>query len=226
MKKKNHIRILIVTGIVFALALVVFLRSGAGRNKTFIFNKNLNLQIMTVDDTPFTLEDIAFYIAYEEMKVETDAYVYNPENTNQYWNVHTNGSFVRAAAKQHVIDMAVHDYIFCSIADEKKIVLDVSEEKDLEYSKTDFYEDITDEQLQRLGVDKEKLDESMYNVAMAEKAQKVVSEEEDILYDNLDAQAATYEELYLSKHKVKLDKELWDKVDFGNVILEHKKWYE
>ena len=66
----------------------------------------------------------------------------------------------------------------------------------------------------------------MYEIAMAEKYQAVVSEEENILYDNLDAEAQTYQNLFLVDHEVKVDEDLWEKVDFGNVILEHKKWYE
>ena len=139
--KKGTVYLIVITAVIVLVALSAFFRAGGGKDTTFVFRDNLDLQIMTVDDTSFTLEDIAFYIAYEEMSVEKDAYVYNPDNTNQYWNVHTNGSFVKAAAKQSVIDMAVHDYIFYEGAIERGLSLDEEDEKTLEFAQTDFFED-------------------------------------------------------------------------------------
>ena len=106
-KSGRALFIICVVGGILATALALFIYSGAGRDRTIIFNKSLDLQVMTVDDTAFTLEDVAFYIAYEEMKVEEDANVYDSTDTNRYWNLHINGEFVRTAAKQHVLDMAV-----------------------------------------------------------------------------------------------------------------------
>ena len=52
-----------------------------------------------MDDVSLTLKDIAFYVAYEEKTVQEQAILYNPDNPRQYWNVYTDGQFVKLTAK-------------------------------------------------------------------------------------------------------------------------------
>ena len=202
---------------------ILFIRSGAGRDKTIIFNKNLDLRVMTVDDTAFTLEDIAFYIAYEEMKVEEDAAVYDSTDTNKYWNLHINGEFVRTAAKQHVLDMAVHDYIFCEEADKRGITLDEDELYTVECRTTDFFEDMSEEQADKLGVSEDRIEETVKNIALAQKCQSAVSEEKSTPYENLSVGGSEYTKM-LEEHEVVVEA-VWEKVRVGNIILEHEAWY-
>ena len=40
---------------------------------------------MAVDGEQVTLREMAFYIAYEEGSMEDAAIIYNPDNTDEYW---------------------------------------------------------------------------------------------------------------------------------------------
>ena len=99
-----------------------------------------------------TLKDIAFYVAYEEKTVQEQAILYNPDNPRQYWNVYTDGQFVKLTAKQAALDMAVHDEIFYQMAVAEGMKLDVTEQEYLENDESDFWSDLTDWQREQLGI--------------------------------------------------------------------------
>ena len=75
------------------LAIIVIIRgiyaynANGNRNKIDYAN-SLDKIAVTVNGQKLTLEDLAFYVVYEEHEVENEAQVYNPENTNKYWNMH------------------------------------------------------------------------------------------------------------------------------------------
>ena len=75
---------IIAVAIIFALY-----KSGYGFNKNVVFKAHLKDNAIKVDGSIYTLEDVAFYIAYEEMTVEKDALIYDPDDPNKYWNIHT-----------------------------------------------------------------------------------------------------------------------------------------
>ena len=88
-----------------------------------MFAKSLDEVILTVDHKELKLSELAFYVAYQEQTIEAEALIYNPDNTNEYWNLYANGTFLRDEGKQAVIEMAVHDEIFYQMAVAEGIVL-------------------------------------------------------------------------------------------------------
>ena len=87
-----------------------------GKRQKLSFPESLDLVVVTVDGKPVTLREMAFYIAYEEGNMEDAAIIYNPDNTDEYWQLYINHTFLREQAKQTVVDMTIHDTLFYQMA--------------------------------------------------------------------------------------------------------------
>ena len=116
--------------------------------------------------------------------------------------------------------MAVHDEIFYRQAMAEKLTLDEKEEEQLCSRQEDFWTDMTEEQQERLGVDKAEIDCQLEKAALAQKYQNQIAAENNSDFDGYSAGAEPYEQI-LKEHKYKLNEKLWDRVDFGNIILNH-----
>lgn len=206
---------------VLVIALGYYSVWSGGNRKKLVYADSLDMTAAEVNGTPLTLRELAFYVAYEEMEVEEQAEVYNPEDTNQYWNVHTDGVFVRLAARNAAIQMAIHDELFYQMAMEEGITLSQEEKKELENRTDDFWLDLTDEgKDEKLGVTKEDIAEVMYRMAFAQKYQLIYAELHNEDYGDYEFAEDAYKEL-LEQQKYKIYKKVWSRVDFGNVTLEH-----
>ena len=129
-----------------------------GKRQKLSFPESLDLVVMAVDGEQVTLREMAFYIAYEEGNMEDAAIIYNPDNTDEYWQLYINHTFLREQAKQTVVDMTIHDTLFYQMATAEKITLSEEEEQYLVNDQQDFWSDLTEEQRARLGVDEETID--------------------------------------------------------------------
>ena len=215
--KSQKKRIWFITILILLVLLLISLFASERRGK-IVYREYLSEDILTVDGEKLQLGDLAMYIAYEELKVEDEAAAYDYYDTNKYWNLHTSGRFVKEVAKTHVIEMAVHDEIFYRQAMAEKLTLDEKEEEQLRSRQEDFWTDMTEEQQERLGVDKAEMDRQLEKAALAQKYQNQIAAENNSDFDS--AGAEPYEQI-LKEHKYKLNEKLWDRVDFGNIILNH-----
>ena len=66
----------------------------------------------TVDGQAVQMKWLGFYVVYEEREVERQAQIYHADNTADYWNLHVDGHFIRQNAKDTIMQMAIHDYIY------------------------------------------------------------------------------------------------------------------
>lgn len=194
----------------------------AGQDKKKInYKKELDQVVATVDGTDISLKDFAFYVAYEENIVEEQAYVYDPSDTNKYWNLHIDGEFVRIAARNSAVDMAIHDEIFYEMAMAEEISLNNSERKCLENSQMDFWSDLTDYDKQKeLGIKEEDIDAAMEKVAIAQKYQEIFAELNNKDVEEFDFSGEAYKAL-LEETEYQINTEVLEKITFGNVTLEH-----
>ena len=217
--KSQKKRIWFITILILLVLLLISLFVSERRGK-IVYRDYLSEDILTVDGEKLQLGDLAMYIAYEELKVEDEAAAYDYYDTNKYWNLHTSGRFVKEVAKTHVIEMAVHDEIFYRQAMAEKLTLDEKEEEQLRSRQEDFWTDMTEEQRERLGVDKAEIDRQLEKAALAQKYQNQIAAENNSDFDGYSAGSEPYEQI-LKEHKYKLNEKLWDRVDFGNIILNH-----
>lgn len=192
------------------------------RNHTKVdYLANLDETAVTVDGEALTLSDLGFYVLYEERQIENKAEIYNAQSTKDFWNIHVNGIFIQAQAKKAALDMAVHDRIFYRAAAEEGLVLTAEEKQLLENARTDFWSDLYDVQKERLPGSYESINETMKEIALAQKYQSALAEEKGTTYAGFGYDGLDYRELLGADHKVKVNKKIWDRVVFGDITLKH-----
>ena len=217
-------RIAKLIGIIMCVGIIVYalITMGDGRGP-LNYNEHLDDVVVTIDGEDVTFRDLAFYILFEERKVEEQAKVYNADYTKDFWNLYTNETFIQSASKDVVIDMAIHDHLFYQLAKAEGMnTLSAEEETDLSYAINDFWEDLLDVQWEKLPCDEETLNEQIKLAAIAEKYQNYLAEEKG------PTQAAyKYDGYYYGQirdeHSIKINKKLWDKFVLGDITLKHSK---
>ena len=182
---------------------------------------NLDETVAIVDGEELTLRDLGFYILFQEHRVEKEAEVYNDKRTTDFWNIHTNGFFLKAQAKDAILQMAIHDRIFYRAAQEAGLVM-TSEEKDLlEDARTDFWSDLYDIQKRRIPGTYDSVNETIKEIALAEKYQKKLSEVMDATYSSLNWGGYEYGLIRDNEHEVKINQRVWRRVILGDITLSH-----
>lgn len=184
------------------------------------YSEHLEETVLTVDKTDYKLRDLAFYIAYQESTVEEQAHIYEASNTNKYWNLHTNYSFIRNQARNAAMDMAIHDVIFYQMALQDNIELDQKEQTYMNNQKDDFWNDLTEEQQEKICVSRKEIDEMIYRIALAQKEQKYLAGREGIDEREYNVEGSVYQEL-LKEHDYQINQDLWERLKFGNITISH-----
>ncbi len=176
--------------------------------------------VATVDDEPLTLEDLGFYILFQERRVEKEAEIYNEKRTSDFWNIHTNGFFLKSQAKDAVLQMAIHDQIFYRKACKDQVVLSSDEQALLENARTDFWSDLYDCQLERIPGSYETVNRRIRMIAVAQKYQKSLAESLNTTYSGLNWNGYDYEKIK-EAHKVDIKEGYWRRVNLGDITLVH-----
>ncbi len=212
--------------VTLALALLVLAlgfysyRTGQGKAH-LVYADSLEMTAATVNDVTLTLRDLAFYVAYEEDQVEQQALAYDADDTGKYWNLHTDVGFIRTAARNAAIQMAIHDEIFYQMAVAEQIELSGEEQAALESHADDFWADLADlEKDQKLGVSRADIESALEKAAYAEKMQGIYAQLQNRDYEDYDFSTDTYTEL-LEEQDYTINQDVWSRVDFGNVTLDH-----
>lgn len=173
---------------------------------------------VTIDGTEYLFRDMAFYLARQEQVTEEQARAYDLEHPSRYWNLHTNGSFIRLEAKDAAMDMMAHDVLFFEMATERGLSLSSEETEYVENQEMDFWYDLEDEGQERLGVSKEEIGRTIYRMGLAQKAQQVLADETGVDYREYNVSGSYYQEL-LQKHEYKVNEALWERLNFGSITL-------
>lgn len=173
---------------------------------------------VTIDETEYLFRDMAFYLARQEQVTEEQARAYDLERPSRYWNLHTNGSFIRLEAKDAAMDMMAHDVLFFEMAKERGLSLSSEETEYVENQEMDFWYDLEDEGQERLGVSKEEIGKTIYRMGLAQKAQQVLADETGVDYREYNVSGSYYQEL-LQKHEYKVNEALWERLNFGSITL-------
>lgn len=183
------------------------------------YAKHLDDVAVTIDGEAYQFRDLAFYLAYQELSTQEQAKIYDLDHTNQFWNLHTNGSFIRIEARDFAMDMAVHDAIFYQMAVEDGLSLTPEEADYVENERDDFWNDLEEEGQKRLCVSKEEIDRTFERMALAQKEQQLLSDFEGVDYREYYVEGSMYQ-ILLKEHTYKINEKLWDRLNFGNIILD------
>lgn len=185
------------------------------------YKEHLDDVCAVVNGEEITLREASYYVAYQELKVEEQAVVYNADNTGKYWNAHVDGKFIRVEARESIEDMIVHDEIFYQMAKEEGLKLSDEELQAFENNAMDLVFDIEDYNgLEDMGVTEDDIKDSMKKAALAQKYQYIYAEINGDKAEEYDFSGKKYKEI-LEKNDYDLKDSLWEKVPLGSVILEH-----
>lgn len=223
-KAKKAIPWIIAAAVVIVI-LGIGVRQGVESRKIFVYKDHLDDTAVTIDREALTFRDLAFYVVYEEWQVQKSAYVYDQDKPQNYWNSHVNGRFITVEARNVAMDMAVHDHILLRMAQDKGVVLSSDEKSTLEDRRTDFFENLYDDQTERLPVSYSVLNESMGDIALVEKYQQQLADEHHDTFASYAYDGKAFRELK-KKHEVKVNKNLWSKVPMGRVTLNNEPDYQ
>ena len=185
------------------------------------YEDHLSDTAVKVDGEELTLSDLSFYVLYEEQLIETDAMVYNKKNTRDFWNLHANGIFFKAAAKKAVMDMAVHDHLFYKAALDEGITLSVDELKTVNDRYNDFTEDLLLQQLDSPIYNEDVIKNTMEKIALAEKYQGIMADRDSTTYAGYGYDGYDFKR-FLEHHEVKINKKIWDRINIGDNSISHR----
>ncbi len=212
----------ITTGCLGAILIALSLYSYQINHRQGIpYPEMLDKVALSVGDTQRTFREVAFYVAYEEAEVEEQALVYNPENPGKYWNIHTNGVFIRIAARNAAAQMALHDEIFYQMAMEEGITLNEEEKQSLAFYQEDFWNDLTDDgKEEKLGVTKDDIYATMERMIYAQKMQLIYANIQGGEYEDYNFSEKAYEEMQ-KDWDAEIKESLWKKLFFGSITLSY-----
>lgn len=218
MKKKSILIVVIVICIIAGLGYYSYYTNKM--KEILVYKDVLDETAVTVDSKVLLVRDMAFYVAYEERTVEDQAEIYDDEDTNAYWNLHINGEFMKVTARKAAMNMAVHDEIFYEMAQAEGISLSEEETATLEQKQSDFWMDLSDEAKERLTVSQDEINEVMGRMALAQKYQNIYAGMQGVGYEDYDFEGDAYLKLK-EQHQVVINEKVWDRLDFGNITLNH-----
>lgn len=214
-------RVLWIFAILFAIVSMIANHTRLSR-EDIVYPNSLDLVVATVEQEEITLREFALYVAHQEMEVQKQANVYDPEDTRKYWNVHTDGVYISHAARNEAMSMAIHDELFYQFAMELQLKLTEEELQILQNDVDDFWFDLTDDgKEEKLGITKEDIYAAMEKIAYAQKAQYICAGMDGVDYSDYDY----YEEVFLdflSDYKYNVNDSVLNRLDFGDITLEHK----
>ena len=224
-KLNKHERVAIILfGCIAVILIVSYIRYGSDKDTDWlVYADSLDEVAADVNGQDITLRDMAFYIAYDEMKVEEQAEIYNPEDTSRYWNVATNGVFLRVISKKSVMDKAIHDEIFYRMAVEENIELTDEDEQEIADAQNLFWNSIMyGDKLEKLGVTEEDLNNTIRKIDIAQKYQSIYAKEHNKAMEDYDNDSEDYKAL-LEENEYHIHDDVWDRVHYGEITLEHIK---
>lgn len=189
---------------------------------TIDYPSHLEDTAVTVDGRALTLEDMAYYVGNREMEGQKQALRMDPDHPRSYWNTLVKGGrIVKEQTREQALQMAVHDEIFYRMAIRAGEALSGEEQQALLEHETDFWEDIEDFKGQKsLGITPKQLHAVMERIALAQRYQTIYALEKGADYEDYQYDREGYLEL-LKDHEYKVNKKVWERVDFGNVVADN-----
>lgn len=208
---------------VLVVALGLFTRWKNRQLDPIDYKASLEKTAAEVNGTFLTLRDMAFYVTYEEAEVAKQAIEYDEDDPKHYWNTQLNGTYVRVAARNAAIQMAIHDELFYQMAMEEGIELTDEEEKSYRMTEQDFWGDMVDADKDvRIGVSEKDIAETMHKIALAQKYQEIYAALQNDEKDDYNFSEDAYKQL-LEKQKYKINEKVWKRVSFGTITLDYQE---
>lgn len=221
-KRRKYSRWLTVILLLIIVALSVGSSWQTKQRQQIVYSESLDKVAASVNGTSLTLRDIAFYVAYEESEVEKQAFAYDAEHPKKYWGIRLNGSYVYAAARNAIIQMAIHDEVFYQMAQEEEISLTAEEEQALSEKEQEFWQDLVDDGKDtRLGVSEADIQETMRRIAYAQKYQTIYAQMQEASYEDYEFSEEAYAAL-LDEQDYTINKKIVKRLGVGSITLNYQ----
>lgn len=221
-KRRKYSRRLTVILLLIIVALSIGSSWQTKQRQQIVYPESLDKVVASVNGISLTLRDVAFYVAYEEMEVEKQAFAYDAEHPKKYWGIRLNGSYVYAAARNAVIQMAIHDEVFYQMAKKEEISLTAEEKQALAEKEQEFWQDLVeDEKDTRLGVTEEDIAETMRRIAYAQKYQSIYAQMQGASYEDYEFSEDAYTTL-LEEQDYSINKKVVKRLGVGSITLNYQ----
>ena len=156
-----------------------------------------------------------------EAEVEKQAFAYDAEHPKKYWGIRLNKTYVYAAARNAVIQMAIHDEVFYEMAMQEEIELTDDEKQTLKMRTNEFWQDLVEDGKDvLLGVQEADIAETMRRIAYAEKYQSIYAQMEEASYEDYDFSGDAYTRL-LEKQDYSINKNVVKRLGVGSITLQY-----
>ena len=208
--------------VVIVAVLSIFADYSRRNREDIIYPESLDVVVATVEEEDITLREFALYVAFQEAEVQKQAEVYEPDDTRKYWNIHTDGVFISQAARNEAMSMAIHDEIFYQMSVELGLSLNDEERQILQNDVDDFWYDLTDEKKEKkLGITKDDIYLAMEKIAYAQKAQAICAGMDGVDYSDYDYYEEVFQD-FLGDYKYQVNDKVLERLDFGDITLNHE----
>ena len=235
LKKPVKVKILL-----FFIVLILFLTGGfiLDRMGKFKFSKELDTVAVQVSNQRITLSELCYYIYLVEEDVQKKANIYNSDNPLEYWNLHFSAgmesTFMRNLAKDAAYDTCISDLIYVMMAKDENYELTEEEKLQAKEDASIFFEQLTDQQLQRTMLTIEKLNHIFEQRALAKKyaIHYAVDYSKTIQANNssgnitkeqvlkeLSVGGSHYENVLKNKYPIDMNSFLYDNLPIGNITV-------
>ncbi|MBQ7506921.1 MAG: hypothetical protein IJT05_06280 [Lachnospiraceae bacterium] len=185
-------------------------------NAPLLYSENLDRVIVRTGEREFTLHDLAFYIGFQENKVNEQALIYDPAHPSNWWNTHTNGKFLKTEALESAIDMMLHDWYYSKDADAEGFALTEEEQRFVESAASDYFWDLGEDGLKALGLTPEDVNGVCERIALSEKRMDELARESGLDRAVYESGGKVWEEEKAALNPV-IDKDLLRRIPMGNI---------
>lgn len=198
----------------------------------FDYKEHLDEALITVDDSAVTLREFGYYIYEVEAFVQNQAILYDPENTKLWWNTHfsagLDSQFVCDYAKKVAINTCILEEIYYNKALTNEIVLSSTEENQAVEEAEKLFQNMTPEQIERTGLNKDIIIDMKKRHALAAKYAEFLAVGEDFSeYSDepsklVNWDGAYYQEKILPEHTVKTNDKVLNRITLGKITVNYE----
>lgn len=220
-KRRKYTHLVTLILLLIIVGLLVGSRWQTKQRQQIVYPEALDKVAASVNGISLTLRDIAFYVAYEEAEVEKQAFAYDAEHPEQYWRLHLNNTYVYAAARNAVIQMAIHDEVFYQMAQKEEISLTDEEEQALSDKEQEFWQDLVEDGKDvMLGVSEDDIAQTMRRIAYAEKYQSIYAQMQGASYEDYAFSEDAYVAL-LDEQDYTINQNVVKRLGVGTITLDY-----
>lgn len=228
-KKENIIILICAITIILSIVMFFVIRTINANSSSFKFNEHLKETVITITPTVkqdnstkiscnIPLKELSYYILVCEANVNNTAYLYNPNNTNSYWNIYISNTFMKTIAKGTCMDMCQRDNIYYLEALKSNYSLDSNEEKLVLDEATYIYENLTGKQVDATNLTLEDLYNIRYKINLVSKYINHLIDEDNYSIEALNVDGDYYSAIS-STYTIDVS-QVWNNVTLGNITID------